>query len=234
MLDTATDVLLEITKPFIEHTDGEYVLIGGKYVLYNSTNPNHASLTRYSRNYIFVNATDGGYVYVDGSASYNYGFTPYDLNNLNMPEFTQTYVQNTTNTIKFYALDTSPATNTAFNPTNPETEFVEITAANYDTYKAAKYGKYLKNYVGFAKKPKDYTGTDLFKKVYVTEQLVLATGANSYVIADKMLTKFDAASNDHASYTKYVPTLYDGTAASYIYYSSDGASFVEYDKATHG
>lgn len=234
VLDTATDVLLEITKPFIEHTDGEYVLIGGKYVLYDSTNPAHASLTRYSRNYIFVNASDGGYVYVDGSASYNYGFTPYDLNNLNMPEFTQAYVQDTTNTIKFYALDTSPATNTAFNPANPETAFVEITAANYDTYKAAKYGKYLKNYVGFAKKPKDYTGTDLFKKVYVTEQLVLATGANSYVIADKMLTKFDKDNSDHASYTKYVPTLYDGTAASYIYYSSDGASFVEYDKATHG
>ncbi|MDY4559035.1 MAG: hypothetical protein SPD42_00805 [Eubacteriales bacterium] len=224
VLDTATDVLLEITKPFIEHTDGEYVLIGGKYVLYDSTNPNHASLTRYSRNYIFVNASDGGYVFVPDTYT---GYTPYDSNNLNMPEFTKAYFDNSENPIKFYALDTS---------TSPAT-FVEITADNYEKYKADKVGKYLKNYVGFAKKPKGSTaGTKLFKKVYVTEQLVSsAEEANTYVIADKMLTKFDDTNSSHASYTQYVPTLYDGTAASYIYYkSSNDAPFVEYDKDKHG
>ena len=216
----ASDYLLQINTPYIEDNEGSYVLINGVYQPYDSENPSH-NTQRYSKNYIFVKSSDGNYVFVDYSGTSN--FVEYDVNNSNMPPFTEEYV-NSSNTVKFYALDTDALA------------YVPITEENYATYNHAKYGKYLSNFVGFVKKPTTYNSEsdgNLYKKVFVEEQLLTEVGAGTYVIADNLLTVYDSDNPSHQKYTKYIPVSYSGDASGYLYYLEDG-NYTEYNKSVHG
>lgn len=234
--DMASTYLLEIVNPYVEDNNGNYVFVNGDYVAYDSSDPSHAALQRYSQNYIFVKNSDGGYVYVDNSSSGD--LVAYDVTNSKMPEFTEEYINDSSNTVKFYALDTNVATNPSFDIGDPSTAFVLIDSSNYATYKNAKYGKYVSNFVGFIKKPKTYdaaTYGDLYKKVFVQKQLLTNVNeANTYVIANELLTVYDSDNLAHQKFAKYVPVPYEGDLAGYVYYSEDLITFTEYNKTVHG
>ena len=156
--DMASTYLLEIVNPYVENNNGNYVFVNGDYVAYDSSDPSHAALQRYSQNYIFVKNSDGGYIYVDNS--------------------------------------------------------------------------------GFIKKPKTYdaaTYGDLYKKVFVQKQLLTNVNeANTYVIANELLTVYDSDNLAHQKFAKYVPVPYEGDSAGYVYYSEDLITFTEYNKTVHG
>ena len=219
--DAAGDLaLIELKNRFIPFDRGDYVLVDGEYVYYDSSNPAHASLQRYERGYAYIPSDSGNYVYnVYDETDNPYVF--YDPNNSAMPSVTEAIEAGN----MYY-----------FNVSDLSSPYTQITSVDdYNTI-SKLYPKMLKGYTGFIKMPSGYSGSSIsFTKVYADDVLLAtSTASGTYVIKYNELTNIGTVKV--ADSINYIPVRYYDKAElkDTLYYSQNGTDFVVYSEAEHG
>lgn len=218
--DAAGDLaLIELKNRFIPFDRGDYVLVDGEYVYYDSSNPAHASLQRYERGYAYIPSDNGNYVYnVYDETGNPYVF--YDLNNSSMPSVADSIAAG--NMYYFDVTNSSP--------------YTQITSEDEFNNVSKLYPKMLKGYTGFIKKPSGYSGSSIsFTKVYADDVLLAtSTASGTYVIKYNELTNIGTVKD--ADSINYIPVRYYDKAElkDTLYYSQNGTDFVVYSEAEHG
>lgn len=219
--DAAGDLtLIELKDKFIPFDRGDYVLVDGEYVYYDSSNPAHASLQRYERGYAYIPSDDGNYIYnVYHETDNPYVF--YDLNNPSMPSVSDAIAAGN----MYY-----------FDVTNISSPYTQITSVDEFNNVSKLYPKMLKGYTGFIKKPSGYSGGFMsFTKVYADDVLLAtSTASGTYVIKYNELTNIGTVKD--ADSINYIPVRYYDKAElkDTLYYSQNGTDFVVYSEAEHG
>ena len=219
--DAAGDLaLIELKNRFIPFDRGDYVLVDGEYVYYDSKNPDHALLQRYERGYAYIPSDNGNYVYnVYDETGNPYVF--YDPNNSAMPSVADSIAAGN----MYY-----------FDVTNLASPYTQITSEDEFNNVSKLYPKVLKGYTGFIKKPSGYSGSSIsFTKVYADDVLLAtSTASGTYVIKYNELTNIGTVKD--ADSINYIPVRYYDKAElkDTLYYSQNGTDFVVYSEAEHG